>query len=367
MIPFLDLHRVNLPYEEAFRQKMQTFLDKGWYILGEEVTAFESEWAAYCGTAHAIGVGNGLDALVLIFRSYIELGKMAPGDEVIVAANTYIASILAIRQAGLHPVLTEADPDSYNLDPAAIAQKITARTKAILPVHLYGRLCEMQAISALAQRHGLLVIEDAAQAHGAVDAAGKKAGNLGDAAGFSFYPTKNLGALGDAGAVTTNDAGLARMVRMLRNYGSETKYYNEYVGVNSRLDELQAAFLRVKLPHLDAENKRRRDIATAYLQEISHPDIVTPDYSGKDDHVFHQFVVRSAHRDRLQAYLKENGVQTQIHYPVAPHKQKALTEWSGLSFPVTERLHDEVLSLPMSGVLGDSEVETILSAVNRFQ
>lgn len=366
MIPFLDLHTVNLPYEAAFRDRMQRFLDKGWYILGEEVAAFETEFAAYCGTQYAIGVANGLDALTLIFKSYIELGRMQPGDEVIVAANTYIASILAIKQAGLVPVPVEPDEKSYNLDPNRVAGYITDRTKALLPVHLYGQLSDMAALQQLAARRRLLVIEDAAQAHGAVDAFGKKAGNLGDAAGFSFYPTKNLGALGDAGAVTTNDAELARMVRLLRNYGSEKKYYNEYIGVNSRLDELQAAFLRVKLPFLDKENEKRRAIARRYLAEITNPALRLPFYDGSHNHVFHQFVVRCQHREKLQAFLLENGIQTQIHYPVAPHKQQALPEWHALSFPLTEAIHEEVVSIPMYGALEEEQLSHIISVLNLF-
>ncbi|UMY65538.1 MULTISPECIES: DegT/DnrJ/EryC1/StrS aminotransferase family protein [unclassified Flavobacterium] len=367
MIPFLDLHKVNEPFEADFRDRMQRFLDKGWYILGEETAAFEAEFAAYCGTEYAVGVANGLDALTLILTAYIELGRLQAGDEVIVAANTYIASILAIKQAGLVPVPVEPDEASFNLDPSRVEAQLTSRTKALLPVHLYGQLCDMPRLRELASRHGLLIVEDAAQAHGACDASGRKAGNLGDAAGFSFYPTKNLGALGDAGAVTTNDPQLARMVRLLRNYGSETKYYNEYVGINSRLDELQAAFLRVKLPHLDAENTRRRAIATRYLSEIRNPRVVLPTYDESDAHVFHQFIIRCTERARLQAMLLENGVQTQIHYPVAPHRQKALPEWHGLSFPLTEALHEEVLSLPVYGSLTDAQLQHIITHVNRLE
>lgn len=367
MIPFLDLHKVNEPFEADFRDRMQRFLDKGWYILGEETAAFEAEFAAYCGTEYAVGVANGLDALTLILRAYIELGRLQAGDEVIVAANTYIASILAIKQTGLVPVPVEPDEGSFNLDPLRVEAQLTSRTKVLLPVHLYGQLCDMPRLRELASRHGLLVVEDAAQAHGARDASGRKAGNLGDAAGFSFYPTKNLGALGDAGAVTTNDPQLARMVRLLRNYGSETKYYNEYVGVNSRLDELQAAFLRVKLPHLDAENIKRRAIATRYLSEIRNPSVLLPTYDGSDAHVFHQFIVRCKERARLQAFLLENGIQTQIHYPVAPHRQKALPEWHGLSFPLTEALHEEVLSLPVYGSLTDAQLQHIITHVNRLE
>lgn len=366
MIKFLDLHQVNLPYEAAFLQKTKRFLDKGWYILGEEVALFEKQFSAYCGTKYCIGVGNGLDALVLILKAYIQLGKLKKGDEVIVPANTYIASILAVLQADLVPVLVEPDPETYNLDPNLIQEKITENTKAILAVHLYGQLADMDNINKIAMANGLLVIEDAAQAHGAENGKGFKAGNLSDAAGFSFYPSKNLGALGDAGAVTTNDPELAKMILSLRNYGSEKRYYNEHIGYNSRLDELQAAFLNVKLPHLDLENQKRKVVANRYLSTISNPKIILPKYGGGGDHVFHLFVIRTADRNALQQYLLQNGIQTQIHYPVAPHRQKALEGWNGLSFPVAEKIHRDILSIPISPVMTEAEVTFVVKILNQY-
>ena len=367
MIKFLDLQKINAPYRLAFEKKLATVSDRGWYILGEEVQKFENEFAAYCGTKHCIGVGNGLDALVLIFKSYIELGKLQKGDEVIVAANTYIASILAILQADLVPVLVEPDAQTYNLDPDLVGANLSAKTKAILAVHLYGQLCDMHKLQRVAKQQGLLLIEDAAQAHGAQDAHGIKAGNLSDAAGFSFYPGKNLGALGDAGAVTTNDPELAQMIRSLRNYGSEVKYYNDHIGYNSRLDELQAAFLQVKLPHLEGENQRRKYIAKRYLAEINNPKIGLPFYDRSRNHNFHLFVVQTKNREALQYYLQENGVQTMIHYPVPPHKQKALGQWNDLSFPITEKIHRQVLSLPMGPVLTDDEVTSLIRILNDYR
>jgi dTDP-4-amino-4,6-dideoxygalactose transaminase len=366
MIKFLDIHKMNQPYEAAFHEKMQMVFDKGWYILGDEVKIFETNFANYCGTKYCIGVANGLDALALIFKSYIELGKMAAGDEVIIPANTYIATILAVLQAGLVPVLVEPKESTFNLDPNLIAGKISPKTKAILAVHLYGQLCDMEAISAVAKKHNLLVVEDAAQSHGATNPENIKAGNLGDAAGFSFYPGKNLGALGDAGAVTTNDEALAKMIFSLRNYGSETKYYNDHIGMNSRLDEIQAAFLNVKLPHLDKENQQRKAIVDYYLSNITNPKIILPGYDGKNGHVFHLFVIRTAHRDELQGFLKQNNIDTMIHYPVPPHKQKALLGWNEWSFPITEKIHREVLSLPVSQVMTIEEAAFVAGILNQY-
>lgn len=367
MIKFLDLQRVNLPYEAAFADKLKDVLAGGWFILGDEVRQFEAAFADYCGAKFCIGAGNGLDALILIFRGYIELGRIRPGDEVIVPANTYIASIIAIIQAGLTPVLVEPDDSTFNIDPNRINEKITSRTKAILAVHLYGRLADMNAINQVAKAHDLLVVEDAAQAHGASDnVTDRKAGNLADAAGFSFYPGKNLGALGDAGAVTTNDEALASTICSLRNYGSKTKYYNDQLGVNSRLDELQAAFLNVKLVNLDRENEQRKTIANYYLENIANPKIVLPAYDGGKNHVFHLFVIRTPHRDELQSYLRQNGVETMIHYPVAPHKQKALSHWNELSFPITEKIHREVLSLPISTVMTPEEANHVTNILNQY-
>ena len=365
MIKFLDLHKINQPYEALFQEKLKTFLDKGWYILGNEVQTFELNFAHYCGTKFCIGVGNGLDALTLIFKGYIELGKLQKGDEVIVPANTYIASILAILQADLIPVLVEPDKKTFNLNSVLIAEKITPKTKAILVVHLYGQLAEMKQINWIAKENNLLVVEDAAQAHGA-KLENKSAGNFGNAAGFSFYPSKNLGALGDGGAITTNDSDLAEILFSLRNYGSEVKYHNDFIGVNSRLDELQAAFLNVKLPHLDTENQRRRSIVKRYLAEIKNKKIGLPSYDGSQNHVFHLFVISTQNRDELQKYLTENNIQTQIHYPIPPHKQKALPQFNHLSFPITEKMQDEVLCLPMSPVMTDDEVDFVINVVNQF-
>lgn len=366
MIHFLNLKKLNQPFEVAFQKKMKQFLEGGWYILGNEVKQFETDFATYCGTKHCIGVGNGLDALVLIFKAYIHLGKLEKGDEVIVPANTYIASILAILQADLVPVLVEPRLETYNINPEAIEAKITSKTKAILPVHLYGQLCEMKAINEIAQKYKLLVIEDAAQAHGSQFSENEKAGNLGHAAAFSFYPGKNLGALGDAGAITTNDDELANVLFSMRNYGSKVKYENEIIGVNSRLDELQAAFLNIKLKQLDSENEFRRSMAKRYLSEIKNDKITLPNWDLSQNHVFHLFLIRTADRLALQNYLKDNGIQTMIHYPIPPHKQKALVNWNQLSFPITEKIHSEVLSIPLNSGLKASEIQHIITILNKF-
>ncbi len=365
MIKFLDLQNINAGYNTEFQKKFQSFLDSGWYILGNEVKVFETNFAAYCGTKHCIGVANGLDALILIFRAYKELGKLKSGDEVIVPANTYIASIIAIIQNDLVPVLVEPNIQTYNIDPEEIAKHITPKTKAILAVHLYGQLANMNAINQLAKKHDLLVVEDAAQAHGA-ELNGSKAGNLSDATGFSFYPGKNLGALGDAGAITTNDDALAQTLFSLRNYGSEEKYKNEFIGLNSRLDEIQAGFLNIKLADLDAQNQRRREIAKRYLSEIKNEKIVLPLYDGSDNHVFHLFVIRTSDRKELQDYLEKHQIQSLIHYPIAPHKQKALAHLSHLSLPITEKIHREVLSIPLNHVLLDAEVSEIINRLNQY-
>lgn len=372
MILFLDLKKINAPYEAAFQEKLKMVMDNGWYILGNELKEFETKFASYCGTKYCIGVGNGFDALVLIFNGFIQLGKLQKGDEVIVPANTYIASILAILHADLIPVLVEPKLETYNINPDLIQNKITPKTKVILAVHLYGQLAEMDKINEIANQNNLLVIEDAAQAHGAISDF-RKAGNLSNAAAFSFYPGKNLGALGDAGAVTTNDSALAKTIQSMRNYGSYTKYYNDYTGVNSRLDELQAAFLNVKLPNLDNENNRRIAIAKRYLSEIKNDKITLPTVSlngTMESHVFHLFVIRTKNRDDLQQYLLENGIQTMIHYPVPPHQQKAFSPetlgWNHLSFPITEKIHNEVLSLPMSPVMMRDEVNYVIEILNQY-
>ncbi len=377
MIPFLNLKKVNVPYEMALQEKMKQFLAMGWYVLGNEVKTFEANFANYCGAKHCIGVGNGLDALILIFKAYIQLGKLQKGDEVIVPANTYIASILAVLQADLIPVLVEPKLETYTINPDLIEEKITSKTRAILPVHLYGQLCEMEQINAIAKKHNLLVIEDAAQAHGSKLEAGSwmleetRAGNLSNAAAFSFYPSKNLGALGDGGAITTNDDELAEVLFSMRNYGSKVKYENDIIGVNSRLDELQAAFLNVKLPHLNTENQIRRQIAKRYLSEIKNDKIVLPTWSLRgtkqsQNHVFHLFIIRTSNRNELQNYLKENGIETMIHYPIPPHQQKALPNWNHLSFPITEKIHDEVLSIPMNATLTTDEIDHIITTLNNY-
>lgn len=366
MIHFLNLKKINQPFEVAFQEKMKQLLEGGWYILGNEVKQFETDFAAYCGTRYCIGVGNGLDALVLIFKAYIQLGKLQKGDEVIVPANTYIASILAVLQADLIPVLVEPRLETYNINPEEIEAKITSKTKAILPVHLYGQLCEMKAINEIAQKYKLLVIEDAAQAHGSQFSENERAGNLSNAAAFSFYPGKNLGALGDGGAITTNDDALAEVLFSMRNYGSKVKYENEIIGVNSRLDELQAAFLNIKLKQLDSENEFRRSMAKRYLSEIKNDKIILPNWDFSQNHVFHLFIIRTSNRIDLQNYLKENAIETMIHYPIPPHKQKALANWNQLSFQITEKIHDEVLSIPLNSGLEASEVEHIITILNHY-
>jgi dTDP-4-amino-4,6-dideoxygalactose transaminase len=370
MIPFLDLKNINQQYREELIAACTRVIDSGWYIGGNELEQFEQNFANYCGVKFAIGVANGLDALILTLRAWKELGKLQDGDEVIVPSNTYIASILAITANNLTPVLVEPDLATYNIDPLKIEAAITAKTKVILPVHLYGQLAAMPDIMEIAKKHNLLVLEDSAQSHGAqLDC--KKAGNWGDASGFSFYPGKNLGALGDAGAITTNDAELAQTLKALRNYGSHEKYKNLFVGVNSRLDEIQAAMLDVKLKHLDAEVKHRRTIAKMYLEGIKNPELSLPlsdiDVSQYDQHVWHLFVVRSSNREALQQYLAENGVQTLIHYPIPPHKQQAYEEWNGLSYPVSEQIHAEILSLPMGPTLTVEDAEKVIQLCNSFK
>lgn len=367
MIPFLDLKKINEPFELAFQEKMKQFLAEGWYILGKEVKSFESNFAIYTKSKYCIGVGNGLDALVLIFKAYIQLGKLQKGDEVIVPANTYIASILAVLQADLVPILVEPRLETYNINPNLIEAKITSKTKAILPVHLYGQLCEMDQINAIAQKHNLLVIEDGAQAHGAKELRIQNSEfRNGNAVAYSFYPGKNLGALGDAGAITTNDEELAETLFSLRNYGSKIKYENEFIGVNSRLDELQAAFLNVKLPHLDKENKIRRGLAKIFLAHIKNDKLVLPNWDETDNHVFHLFVIRTENRTALQTHLKENGIDSMIHYPIPPHKQKALANWNNLSFPITEKIHKEVLSIPLNSTLSLAQIQQIITVLNLY-
>lgn len=359
MVKFLDVKLINKPYETVFQEKLKQFLEKGWYILGDEVKAFEEEFAAYSGSKYCVGVGNGLDAIILAFKAHIELGHLQKGDEILVPANTYIASILAILHADLVPVLVEPDLATYNIDPKLVEEKITSKTKGMLIVHLYGQLADMDALIEIGYKHNLLMVEDAAQAHG-LPFKGSHTRT------FSFYPGKNLGALGDGGAVLTNDEQLAKTIKSLSNYGSQKKYYNDYLGYNSRLDELQAAFLRVKLPGLKNENDKRRAVANRYLSEIKNDKIVLPYYDKSDNHVFHLFVIRTENREALQNYLSEKGIQTLIHYPVAPHKQVGMKDFHHLSFPITEKIHEEILSLPMSSVLTDDEVNFVIQALNEF-
>jgi dTDP-4-amino-4,6-dideoxygalactose transaminase len=371
MIPFLDLKGINGQYRAELIEAVAEVIDSGWYIQGERLKTFEREFAAYCGVKHCVGVANGLDALVLTLRAWKELGKLKDGDEVIVPANTYIASILAITENKLKPVLVEPDPETYNICTDTIRSALTQSTKAILVVHLYGRLAPMKDIMEVALEHNLLVLEDSAQAHGAA-IEGKKAGSWGHASGFSFYPGKNLGALGDAGAVTTNDDELAQTIRALGNYGSHKKYENLFQGVNSRLDELQAALLSVRLKYLDSETRRRREIAVSYVKGISNSLLVLPITSTSEiddlnEHVFHLFVVRATDRASLQKHLAEAGIQTVIHYPIPPHHQKAYEQMSHLSFPLTEDIHNQVLSLPISPVMSDEHVKAVINTCNTFK
>ena len=359
MIKFLDLQKLNKPFEVQFLDKTAAFLDKGWYILGDEVKQFEQSFATFSKAKHCIGVGNGLDALVLILKAHIQLGNLQKGDEVVVSANTYIASILAILHADLIPVFVEPSIETFNIDPNLIEEKITSKTKAILVVHLYGQLAEMDKINAICASHNLLIIEDAAQAHGLPF-------NGNHTKAFSFYPGKNLGALGDGGAITTNDDALSEILFSLRNYGSNKKYHNDFIGINSRLDELQAAFLNIKLPHLNTENETRKKIAKRYLSEIKNNKIQLPICNNFNDHIFHLFVIRTENRGTLQEYLYKNGIETVIHYPIPPHKQKALQEFNHLSLPITEKIHQEVLSLPMSSVLSDEEITHIIATLNSY-
>lgn len=365
MIPFLDLKGVNAQYRVELIEACTRVIDSGWYIQGNECKEFDKEFAEYCETKYAIGVANGLDALILILRAYKELGFMNDGDEVIVPSNTYIASILAISENNLVPVLVEPDVNTYLIDPTKIEAKITSKTKAILPVHLYGLTCEMDTINEIAKKYNLKVIEDSAQSHGAYFG-DKRSGNLGDASGFSFYPGKNLGALGDGGAVTTNDEELANAIKALGNYGSHKKYENFYKGVNSRLDEIQAAMLKVKLKYLDIEIAKRREIANYYLQNIRNDKLILPTLRADNNHVWHLFVIRTTKREELQKYLLNNGIQTLIHYPIPPHQQNAYKEWNNENYPISEKIHNEVLSLPISGVQSFEDTMKIVKIVNEF-
>jgi len=366
-VKFLDLLKVNEPYIPQLTEASRQFFENGWYILGKEVEAFEKEYANFCGTKFCIGVSNGLDALRLIFEAYKVLGKMNEGDEVIVPSNTYIASILSVTQSKMKPVLVEPDISTYNLDPKKVEAAITSKTKAVLTVHLYGQLSDMNPLNEICRKHGLYLFEDAAQSHGASYKDGRISGNLSDVAGHSFYPGKNFGALGDAGAVTTNCEELAQTIKALRNYGSHKKYYNIYEGFNMRLDENQAAWLRLKLPALNKENEHRCKLAKIYDNKLKLKDLILPIHADYGKHVYHIYAVLHPKRDELQRYLSENGVHTLIHYPVPPHKQAAFKEWNNLSFPLAEKIHEQELSLPISPVHTVSEIEYVCEVINSFK
>ncbi len=362
MIKFLDLYKINERFRKEIDLRIKNILDKGWYLLGDEDKKFEENFAKYIGAKHCIGCANGLDALNLIIRGY----GFRTGDEIIVPANTYIASILAISENGCTPVLVEPDINTYNINPDLIEEKITEKTKAIMVVHLYGQAVQMNKILEIAKKYDLKVIEDSAQAHGAYYN-GKRTGNLGNASGFSFYPGKNLGCMGDGGCVTTNDDELAAKIRAIANYGSDRKYHHIYKGVNSRLDEIQAAILDVKLPYLDKDNLRRREISKYYRENIKNDKIILPKTYDENAHVWHVFVVRTENRDELQKYLENNGVQTNIHYPTPPHKQGAYKELEKLNLPVSEELHKTVISLPISPVMEDNEVKKVVNLLNDWK
>jgi dTDP-4-amino-4,6-dideoxygalactose transaminase len=361
LIKFLDLHKINEMYREGIELKIQEVLNSGYYLLSKQNEIFCNDFSLYCGTKYSVGVANGLDALSLIIKAF----DFPLNSEIIVPANTYIASILAISQNKLNPILVEPSLHTYNIDPEKIEAKITANTKAIMVVHLYGQAVDMEKIWSIAKKYSLTIIEDSAQAHGAYYQ-GRRVGNLGDASGFSFYPGKNLGCLGDGGGVTTNDEDLYHRVKYLANYGSQLKYHNLYKGVNSRLDEIQAGILNVKLKGLDHDNQIRRNVASRYLKEIKNSSITLPYFKDINGHVWHLFVIRTPHRDRLSKYLESRGIQTLIHYPIPPHKQPAYKEWNQLSFPITEKIHAEILSLPISPIMPEEEVSRVIEAINEF-
>ncbi|WP_411767744.1 DegT/DnrJ/EryC1/StrS family aminotransferase [Winogradskyella sp. A3E31] len=366
MIPFLDIQKINVRYQKEFLKHFEQVLSKGNYILGDYVSQFESEFATYCGTTYCLGTGNGLDALTLILKGFIELGELKLGDKVIVPANTFIATILSVIHAGLEPVLVDPDESTFNLSEKGVKAALHNDIKAIIVVHLYGQVSEMNEISELAKTHNLLLIEDAAQAHGAQDGLGSTSGNVGHAAAFSFYPAKNLGALGDAGAITTNNSELYGAVGKLRNYGSSKKYQNDSIGFNSRLDELQAGFLSEKLKYLDTDNSKRRQIALRYNNEIKNPKVRLPIVTHLESHVFYAYVVRVEDRENFRDYLLENGIETLVHYPIPPHRQNALKRFKHLNLPITDAIHKSVVSLPISPVLKDADVSKIIETVNAY-
>ena len=365
MIKFLNLEKINNRFRDEIDSRIKTILDKGWYLQGEENEIFAQNFAKFCGTKYCVGVANGLDAINLIIRAY----GFKEGDEIIVPSNTYIATILAISENGCKPVLVEPDINTYNINPDLIEEKITPKTKAIMVVHLYGQAVKMDKVWEIAKKYNLKVIEDSAQAHGAgVNVGGKlkRVGNLSDASAFSFYPGKNLGCMGDGGCVTTNDEELFKKVKAIANYGSDRKYHHIYKGVNSRLDEIQAAVLDVKLKYLDEDNKKRREISKYYRENIRNPKIILPKTYDENSHVWHVFAVRTDNRDEFQKYLADNGIQTIIHYPTPPHKQEAYREWNHLSYPISEEIHRTIISIPISPVMIDEEVERVVEVVNEY-
>ncbi|MDA9656076.1 DegT/DnrJ/EryC1/StrS family aminotransferase [Flavobacteriales bacterium] len=365
MIKFLDLQKINAQYTKELKEAANRIIDSGWYLMGKELDSFEKNYADFCGVQHCLGVANGLDALRLIFKAYLEMGVMQKGDEVIVPSNTYIASVLAISDNDLVPVFVEPNKETFNLDSSLLNQALTKKTKAVLIVHLYGQISVDEQMLNFCSKNNLKLIEDAAQSHGAIWN-GKVSGGIGDAAGHSFYPGKNLGALGDAGAVSTNDQLLAKTIAALRNYGSEEKYKNIYQGLNSRLDEIQAAFLSIKLKYIQDDIDKRREIANYYLNNIKNKDVILPTVKEQQGHVWHLFVLRSNKREVLQNYLNRNGVETLVHYPIAPNKQLAYKEFNNLTFPITQILSNEVLSLPINGLLKTKELERIVELLNNF-
>lgn len=362
MIPFLDLFAINERYRQEIEHSIQEVLDSGWYLQGEKNKEFCKNFASYCGTKYCLGVANGLDALRLIIRGY----GFGAGDEIIVPANTFIATVLAITENGCKPIFVEPDINTYNINPKLVEKSITSKTKAIMAVHLYGQLADVESLSKIAKKYGLKLIEDSAQAHGAI-LNDKRAGSFGDAAGFSFYPGKNLGALGDAGCITTNDKDLYEKCRALANYGSDYKYHHIYKGINSRLDEIQAAILNVKLKYLDQDNEIRRSISKQYREQVDNSRVILPTVSSEESHVWHIFVVRTNNRDKLAEFLKERGIQTNIHYPIPPHQQKAYSEYDGDSYPITEQIHKQVLSIPISPVLSQQDVQYIIACLNQYK
>lgn len=365
MIPFLNLKKINAKYKKEMLDAIADCIDSGSYILGQKVNLFEQKFSKYCGVKETVGTGNGLDALTLIIRAYKELGIFKEKDEIIVPAHTYIATILAITENNLQPVLIDPDLSTHKIDVNLLSQSITNKTKAIIVVHLYGQVDYSKDLQEIANKHNLIVIEDCAQAVGAIYQ-GKRVGSLGDAAGFSFYPSKNLGALGDAGAVTTNDKKLAEIIWALRNYGSCKKYYNRYQGRNSRLDELQAAILLIKLKYLDQENNRRREIAQRYLDGINNKKLIIPEFKNNESHVWHLFVVRTPNRDKFISYLLDNGVETLIHYPVAPHKQQAFKDWNDKKYPNSEEIHRTIISLPLDISMPEDQISKVIEVCNSF-